>query len=422
MLPGAPHEPLNITLLTTSFPRFSGDAAGRFIYECTEHLAGPGRHIRVLAPHGPGIAKTPLSEKYAVHHFRYFFPARWESLAYSGGMISRLKANRLRALLMPFFMVSFFFAALRQARRADLLHAYWTPAALVALAVKPFCQASVVVTLWGSDILFTRWRPFSGVLRWCLNRSDAIICESSLFKDELIAFGLPAEKISIIANGIDLNRFQPRGRASARKELGLSEEGFVFLSVGSCSPVKGHSYLIDAMPGILEKFSAARFILVGDGEERPSLEKAARDRGVADHITFAGWREPRAIPTWMNTADAFIHPSLREGNPNAVLEAMASGLPVICTEVGGVGEMIEEGENGLLIAAESASAIVEKALLLARDDKLRSALGRKARRFVETRYDSWSKQAERVAQLYETLPGVPPASAGATPVPRESNP
>ncbi len=396
---------MNITLLTTSFPRNSGDAAGRFIYEYAEHLARRGSAIQVLAPHGPGIPDAPLSTHFKVTHFRYFIATRLESLAYGGGIPSRLKENPLRVFLLPFFMLSFFVSALRLARRSDALHAFWTPAALVALATRPFLKVPVVITLWGSDLLFTRIPLFSGFLRACLRKADAIVCESTHFKEALTAFGLPEDKITVIANGIDLKRFKPRDRATARRELGLKEDGFIYLSVGSCSPAKGHRHLIEAMPRILEQVPGARFIVVGDGELRPSLEAAARTLNVAGHITFAGGQDPGDIPRWMNAADALIHPSLREGTPNAVLEAMASGLPVITTPVGGLADMIVDRENGVLVSAGSAAELADGALLVATNESLRRLLGQNARQWVVNGFDGWDEQARQVAELYAAVLG-----------------
>ncbi len=398
---------LNVTLLTTSFPRFSGDAAGRFVYESALNLAARGMEVRVLAPHGPGITPEPPSSRLRVHHFRYFYPARFETLAYSGGIPSRLAANPLRAFLLPVFMVSFFLSALRLARGADVMHAFWTPSALVALLVKAVTGVPVVITLWGSDSRLTRLPVFSACLRWCLNRADAIVSESSHFKQTLVDFGLPAQKIFVIANGLDTGRFQTTPRLEARKKLGLAEEDFVFLSVGSCTPVKGHRYLIEAAPRILEQASAARFILIGDGESRAALEELAKRHGIGHRFLFAGWRDPGDIPLWLDAADAFLHPSLSEGNPNAVLEAMAAGLPILATRVGGLGEMISDGENGFLVPPGSAAPLAEKALLLMRDEALRQSLGERARRWVEEEHHSWHVQAGCVAEVYARLSGAP---------------
>ncbi|KMP11482.1 hypothetical protein UR09_03175 [Candidatus Nitromaritima sp. SCGC AAA799-A02] len=391
----------SVSILTTSFPRFEGDPAGNFVYKFARELNHSGCSVRVVAPHDS--TADPSWCGFPVHHFRYFFPTALQSLAYGAGMVSRLKDNGFRIFQVPLLLLSFFFSALKNSNNSQLLHGYWSFAGIVAMAVKSVTKIPVVINLWGSDLLFTRIPGVWSLLAGIFNRADAIVCESGHFGDQLIENGISPELITVIPNGIDMDRFNPLDRAVARKEVGLPPERSVLLTVGSLGAYKGHDYLIQALPEILKENKDVHLVIVGGGETRSRLESTAASLNLEDRVTLAGLQKEESIPAWFNAADIFVLPSLREGTPNVLLEAMACQLPVVATPVGGIGQLIENGRNGLLIPPESSTDIAQSVISLLKDKNLRESMGRSARETILSQYGTWNRQANLLKSLYNRI-------------------
>lgn len=386
-----------ITILTTSFPRFEGDSAGRFICNFARELSS----VRVIAPHDSAVVKDV--HPFPVEHFRYFFPESCQSLVYGAGLASRVKSNALRIFQLPFLLGSFFLSALKSAGQTQVFHAYWTLAGLVAIAVKFFTSIPVVINLWGSDILFTKLPVIWYLLCKILNRADAIICESQHFADQLIAKGISRQLITVLPNGVDLEQFKPLDKIPLRKQLSLPNDRPIIIAVGSLSHKKGHKYLLTALPKILESYGPVRVVIVGEGEFRSSLESTITKLNLADHVFLTGFQKGETIPHWLNAADIFVLPSLLEGTPNILLEAMACQLPVVATAVGGVGCVIEDGENGFIIPPRSDTRLAEAVISLLQDPALRERLSVKARNTVHSQYGSWKQQSAKLENLYSKI-------------------
>lgn len=394
---------LKIALLTTSFPRFEGDHAGSFVYKYAQGLARLGYRVKALAPRDPQVTDNGDWCDVEVEYFKYFIPESFQTLAYGAGIVSRIKQNILRLFLIPFFMASFIFSTFRTGGNSDLIHACWAPAGAAALLVKFFKKIPVVINLWGSDFLLPRIPGFGYLLRILTRNADAVICESLHFKKRLTQFGIPEAKISVIPNGVDLEIFKTRDKHSARNQLALPKDKTMILNISGMSPVKGQKYLIEAIPEIIEENKTVRFVFIGDGETRKELESLVSARGLDPYVLFAGIQKTSQIPLWLNAADIFVLPSLSEGNPNVLLEAMASGLPIVATTVGGIPEMIRDGREGLTVSPKSPKSLARKITLLIRDKILRERLGQNGLKTVRENYGTWERQSEKLKAIYETL-------------------
>ena len=226
--------PVTISFLSTSFPRFEGDFAGNFVLHYAQELTHLGAKLEVIVPDDP--ASLPLSEKFDIIRFPYFFPRSWQKLAYGSGII-----NQPRLLVwfqLPFLLINFFFTALRSVRKTQVLHAFWSASGIIALIVRLFKPRPVVVTLWGSDKLIARIPILSKIILCILNSADAVICEDISLKSYLISRGFKPEKTFLIRNGIDLNLFQPMDSVEAKNSLGFNENHQILLSVGSLKKTK----------------------------------------------------------------------------------------------------------------------------------------------------------------------------------------
>ena len=171
-------------------------------------------------------------------------------------------------------------------------------------------------------------------------------------------------------------------------------------SLGRLHPQKGFSDLLTAFAQVRQRIPSVRLFVAGDGELRDDLEAQARSLGMAAVVTFAGVRAD--VSEVLAALDVFVLPSLWEGMPNAVLEAMASGLPVVATAVGGTPEVVVDGVTGLLVPPQDPGALAQAIGHLLRDPDLRRRMGRAGRRRVEEHFDV-RETVRQVESLYETL-------------------
>jgi len=214
-----------------------------------------------------------------------------------------------------------------------------------------------------------------------------IVANCKAAADRLRLERVPANKIAIIPNGLDLAAFrQPEPRPQLRKVV----------VVGNLRPEKGHDVLIDAAVDVLKRYPDARFELVGGGPLRESLQQRARDRHVGDAFTFAGHCDD--VPARIAAADVFVLPSRSEAFPNAVIEAMATGLPIVASRVGGVLELITDGVSGLLVPADDARSLADRLCQLMDDAALGARLGAAARAEAVARYSF-----DRMVAAFESL-------------------
>jgi glycosyltransferase involved in cell wall biosynthesis len=183
--------------------------------------------------------------------------------------------------------------------------------------------------------------------------------------------GIPEPQIEVIYNGV--RPTPPIGETEARQcrsELGIQAEDLVIGTIGSLYPVKGHTYLLDAMPIVLRQHPNTMLLIAGRGELEVPLKEQAKRLGIENHVRFLGMRQD--IPRLLASMDLFVLPSLSEGLSMALLEAMASARPVVATRVGGNPELVSQGATGLLVPSQNVPALADGVLsLLSSRDRLR---------------------------------------------------
>jgi glycosyltransferase involved in cell wall biosynthesis len=212
---------------------------------------------------------------------------------------------------------------------------------------------------------------------------------------------LPEIKTRAIPYGVDGRKFRPLpGSESLRRELGIPRGSLVFGTIARLTEQKGHRYLLEALPEIVRKQPAAFFVFAGDGPLRESLESRVSSLGIQKHVRFLGFRSD--IPELMASFDAFVLPSLYEGLPNAVLEAMACGKPVIATAVDGTPEAVVHGATGWLVPPRDPPALAEAVLRFCSDPRLMRTLGRHARERALKRFGI-DRQITAFDELYRQL-------------------
>jgi glycosyltransferase involved in cell wall biosynthesis len=225
-----------------------------------------------------------------------------------------------------------------------------------------------------------------------LKRSARIIAVSRAVARHVRALGGCLEKTDVIPNGVDRAVFSPsEPRPGAAPTI---------LFVGRLAVNKGPQVLIDALPRVLERFPETQVHLIGDGPLRRDLERSVQQRGMTDSVRFLGTQ--REIEDRLRSGDIFVLPSLMEGLPLTVLEAMACGLPVIATAVGGTVEIVEEGVNGYLVRPGEPGDLASRLCDLLGNARLRREMGREGERTVERGYD-WDTITQRTIDVYRAV-------------------
>jgi glycosyltransferase involved in cell wall biosynthesis len=283
--------------------------------------------------------------------------------------------------------------------RPDILHTHLYHANLYGrLAALGLGLTGVVATVHN---IYTRpklhRRVWNRLLAWA---SDCVVTVSpQVYRDVRRADWLPASRVVLLPNGISLAGLEvPEDRDQARARLGLS--GFVLGVVGRLEEQKGHTYLLQALPRLMADIPDLNLAIVGDGRLKGALEGQARELGPKAAVCFMGMR--RDVPLILRALDLYVMPSLWEGLPLALLQAMGAGLPVAATRVGGVEEVIRSGENGLLVPPADPQALAEAILELYHDPARREEMGRRARQTVAESY-SQEVMLRRLEDLYLEL-------------------
>ncbi len=242
-------------------------------------------------------------------------------------------------------------------------------------------------------------RPMRRIMNRILSKiTDKIVAVSEDVKEDIIRYDrIDPSKIEVIPNGIDVERFNPeKNTTDIRKEFSLEEDDIVIGFIGRIVPAKGLEYLLDALPYLKGEFKSIKLLIVGEGSLVEELKERAKKNNIFDNILFTGKR--RDIPEILASINIFVMPSIAEGLPNALLEAMAMGKPIVTTEVGGIPEIVKNGFNGLLVPPRDTVSLSKAIKELISNDRLAAKLGQAARDLV---HDNLSIKA--IAQKWQSL-------------------
>ncbi|MGZ8697601.1 MAG: glycosyltransferase family 4 protein [Gaiellaceae bacterium] len=333
---------MRVAVLTTSYPRFAGDAAGRFVADAVEHVRACGVDVSVVGP----------------EQFPHF------GIAYGHGMLGNIRRRPWLALLVPAMLGGF----VRAARRvdADLVHAHWLPAGWVAArSGKPY-----VLQVWGTDMELARGAPW--LARRVLRGARLVIAASNDLAERARMLG--AREVRVIPSGVELP-----------DRVGDEAEPAEVLYAGRLSPEKGVLELLDAAQGL-------NLVVAGDG---PLRDRVPFARGFVPHDELQQLYARAAVVAC---------PSRREGFGVACLEAMAHGRPVVATRVGGLLDLVVDGETGIVVPPRDAAALRSALERLLADPDLRHRLGAAGRDRARTHF-SWEKVTDATLAAYAEAVG-----------------
>ncbi|PYM09397.1 MAG: hypothetical protein DMD82_00265 [Candidatus Rokuibacteriota bacterium] len=302
--------------------------------------------------------------------------------------------NPLRMLLSTFEM-----AAYMRRERIDLVHTHCSmPGILGRVAAKLAGVPVIVHTVHGYHV-HDRWNPvmrniYTLAEKFCGRFTDMMLTQNRTdFEFVRRQRIVPADRLRLIGNGIDLGRFRPAARVPSSAPLTL-------MCTARLEPVKNHGQLLEAVKLLKDRGVDVRVWLIGDGDLRLEYERQCAALGIEDRVLFLGYRDD--IPALLLRADVAVLTSVKEGIPRALLEGMAMGLPAIGTRVVGTDETVRDGETGYLVELGDSRGLADRIAELAADPELRARLGAQGRRLVESEFDEHSI-VESLAAVYRQL-------------------
>ncbi|NSW58762.1 MAG: glycosyltransferase [Armatimonadetes bacterium] len=284
-----------------------------------------------------------------------------------------------------------------RAERADLLHTHLEGSKIVGVCAARIAGRTRVICHEANIVdKLPRWlqAPF-------VRRADLLIGVSeSAIRAAKASYGIPDQRLATIPNALDLDEIDAVASVSNAAELPIPDDARIVMFVGRLTIAKGLEYLLTAATAVVRHCPTAHFVIVGDGPLRDALEKRACDLGLSSHVCFIGRRQD--VLGLLQKCDIYVQPSIWEGFPNAVLEAMAMGRPVVATDVGGVPELVRNGETGLLVPAADPELLANAINQLLDNEALARSMGAAGRLRVRESF-SIEQMALRLECLYRQV-------------------
>lgn len=304
--------------------------------------------------------------------------------------------------------------ALKRAGRLDLLDSHFGyPDGYAAVLLGRWLEVPVTITLRGTETRHAADPVLRPLLLKALLGADRVFAVADALKQVAVSIGVPADKITVVGNGVDTVRFVPVDRDEARAALGLPANAPVLISVGGLVERKGFHRVIELLPRLRERWPGLIYLIVGgasaEGNNRPQLEQQVEQLGLHDTVRFLGSLPPDALKQPLSAADVFVLSTRNEGWANVFLEAMACGLPVVTTDVGGNREVVDRDSLGIVVPFGDAAAL-EAAL----DQALETPWDRtEIRRYAED--NAWDGRVDRLCQAFAEIAGRAGATGAADP-------
>ncbi len=346
----------NILLISNLFPNQEQPERGVFTYyiarelqrECSLSIVSP----LPWAPPLPLLPKrwTACSTVPFHAHFKEFevsYP-KYFMLPFIGDYFSYLS---LYFSLSRLINGNFF------KEKPDLINVHWAyPDAVAAGILAKNLRIPVVVSLLGSDVNRDMKKSyFARLIKNCLRNCSHVVTVSAALKNAVKVHGISENKISVINNGVDFDEFPLLDKSKSRSDLGLRQDHRYIVFVGRLEPVKGINTLLEAVYKDKKTLAGVKIVLVGDGSLAKKLREDCNNMGLQEYFIFAGHQGHDTVSKWYGAADLFCLPSLNEGHPNVIMEAIASGRPVVASDVGAISEFVTSEVGALFQAGDSKS-------------------------------------------------------------------
>ena len=399
---------IKVLVLSHMYPNNSHPNSGIFIHNQIKHLLKEGCSVKVISPvpYAPNmlnfnatwkkyneIYKQKVIDGVHVSYPRYIrFPGSWFHSLSCYTMYWGIQ--NVTNLIMKEF-------------NPDILHVHTvTTDGYVGMLINEKYKLPIVCSLRGSDINTYPYRDKLTMLltKKVLSKADQIVSVSHALKSTAETIANPLRPIRVLHNGCDLMdfSFNEEDRIAIRKDLGIMNNDRVIIFVGDIKKIKGVFELINSFITLKAKYSDIHLIVLGEGPENNNIKNIIHLNNMNNNVHLIGTRPHHEISKWLSASDIFALPTYNEGLPNVVLEAMACGLPVVATSVGGIPEIVEDGKSGILIKKKDPVSLAKAIESLLSDVKLAKIMGMKGREIAESKF-SWQKNSETLIEIYNEV-------------------
>ncbi|MBD3389250.1 MAG: glycosyltransferase [Candidatus Altiarchaeales archaeon] len=389
-------------MVATTFPRWAGDARPRFVYDLARYLVRAGVEVVVLAPHHEGAKFSEEMDGVKVVRHPYFFPFKYQDLCWGGGIRERLRHSLLARIQLPLLAGSqrlfMFWLMLRE--KPDLIHAHWIlPQGLNAWVVGLLFGKRYVVSVHAGDVFPLKSRVLKRVSSFVLSHAASVTVNSRATDDEVrVLCGHVGSEL--IPMGVDVEKFKP---GSGRRDKTV-------LYVGRLAEKKGVEYLVKAFPAVKEAHPDAKLVIVGEGDELENLKNLAESIGFKKSMSFEGSVNHDRLRDYYQRGSVLVLPAVydsegdTEGLGVVLLEALASAMPVVASNIGGITDIVEHEVNGLLVEPGDVKGLGEAVNRLLDDEGLRERLASRGREMVVERF-GWENIAKEFKRAYGEVLG-----------------
>jgi glycosyltransferase involved in cell wall biosynthesis len=396
---------LVVVMVTTSYPRYPGDSVGTFMEPIAKSVAARGHRVHIVAPWHPLVRRPRIERGLHFHFYKYAPLPSLNVFGYAASMRADVTLKGAAYAAAPLALARGWWTARRIARRyrASVMHGHWVvPGGVTAAMAAP--GLPLVISLHGSDVYVAeRFGPARLAARAAFRRAGAVTACSADLATRAIRLGADPAKTTVVPYGVDTARFapDPEARRERRAALGVSASMLLVAAAGRLVSKKGFEYLIDA----LARVPNAVLVLAGDGSLREDLQRRAASSGVRERVRFLGDRTQDDVAALFSAADVIVAPSVRDdagnvdGLPNVVMEALASGTPLITTRAGGIGAVVEDGVTALVVPERDIHGIAGALTRIRDEPALAARIGAAARALVAQRF-GWDRTAEQFESVY----------------------
>jgi glycosyltransferase involved in cell wall biosynthesis len=395
---------MNVLFVTSAYPTHRDDARGIFIHRLARGLIYEGIRVTVVVPGAPGAADREQIDGVEIHRVQYWFKKNQRLTADLSGIIPNLKQHPWLLAQVPSLVTAMILRVIQLAASYDVIHAHWLyPAGIAGVMASKIKKIPLVLTSHGGDLnLARRSRGLTFLAKQLSLASNKCVGVSQDLCKQFTSFGVPCSNIAWIPYGVDEigTTNISRNLKSVQLEAFVNLEPPRLLYLGSLNYRKSVETLLDAYCDLERSGYSPACAIVGSGPAKDKLIGMALENS-SSRIRFFDPVSPLEVPAWMAAAHMLILPSLSEGRPVVVLEAMAMGVPVVATDIPGTRELVRNGKTGFLFVPGDSKQLAGCIEKLINDEALRVQMGQSAKQYVATDGLTTQQIARRHINLYE---------------------
>lgn len=408
---------VNVLVVVSYFSK-SKDDPGDFITDLAKGLLNKGHIVHVIAPHANGLKFREEIFNINILRFSYFYPHRFQKLAYGGGIPYNIQHSMLAKIQTIFFVLFELSCTIRTVKSSeiDIINSHWLiPQGFIGAICRKYLNIPHISTLHSSEITVLRKLPAGKLIaEFIVSNSDILISVSEHRANELLNFisakssNIAKNKIKIIPMGAYIKDYHPsRTNNSSYNLNSLARKNVRILFVGRLVEVKGCEHIIKALNLVIKKIENVELIIVGTGPLEDELKELVIRLSLQGHVKFEGFIEHSKIHEYYLSSDILVFPSIvdsegyEEGLPVVLIEALASGLPIVAGATKGILEVIEDNFNGILVNPTEHINFANRLIKLLEDEDLRDELSANA--LKSSKFYDWDIIIEKYLDLIEEV-------------------